>query len=795
MIESSLFPNPISYLYFPPKYITPLEDEYTPYKKYLSDAIVPKTLLRDWLSNICMIIRHPISIIEFRDKNPRIYINFSGETFKFICHSLRCCFGVIPCKNFEDTLISLFKGVNATTLENDVNRNIDKLIGLNGFDWADLPYSKPIFVSDKLRGHLEVVCPMSGFKELIFPIIIENKLIGVLFVGQVSLFPNKNIEKNVRKKYLDNKRPELNDYIKKVNNSFTNSELNTVDKAIELLMNGMQPLYNPFPIIKNDEIEMNFQYDELSNYIDTDNDFKALIDKIIKQLLNLEAKLSAELHNARKEYIHNCINVANDAFYKASISYDVNWDLSNNVMHKFWEVPKIIIQKLLDMFEIDYAIVFSPNDDTHNSKVLIPYIVTFNSQYIQFNAKSKLKFNLEKVEISKWPKKPQFYSSGSFMHNCLQGEITDINNINPLIFFPAIGGNGLPFVVLFSFNNKKKSKDVIEEILNCLMVFFVNVFYSLSTVISYLAKQQTENTMVMYRHETSQIAAGINSINENRINPNVSKFTNLKKQADVYEDIARLTFQLGAMSSRIKILQGRHVLEKAYLKDIWIIKEIFHNWLSVFSTIEAQRFIKIHVPRTHKEDELSPRICSDPVLLSQIIYNLLGNALKYSYIGTSIYLDYASPYEGSSEKILSVLNYGIEITNDQKLPYELYYTAENARPYSDNSGGIGLYVVKKAVEILGGQITHKCREICKYNVPYMKPYIECVNNGEIPLDNKKKASVEAEIKRLEVNGLYNLILSGKNITTTNFKVFPDEIQVEIENNKTYETKFEVIIYG
>lgn len=262
--------------------------------------------------------------------------------------------------------------------------------------------------------------------------------------------------------------------------------------------------------------------------------------------------------------------------------------------------------------------------------------------------------------------------------------------------------------------------------------------------------------MILYRHETSQIAAGIDNINKLFLNPDsefyISK-QNSNKQKDIYNDIERFILLLSSMSQRIKIIQGRHKLNKREFEEIWVIKEVFMNWVSAFSTIKDARYLEFIIPETNQYDKLRPRIISDQVLLNQIVFNLFGNAIKYAYKGTIIHLDYKLPFKLSQQKTIKITNYGIGITNDHNLPYELYYTEDKGKKYSADSNGIGLYVVKKAVEMLDGDRNHHSEEIAPFVIPYMEPFLNYIKMGEISrdelsfFDNKPVSEYEKEVKQ------------------------------------------------
>lgn len=100
------------------------------------------------------------------------------------------------------------------------------------------------------------------------------------------------------------------------------------------------------------------------------------------------------------------------------------------------------------------------------------------------------------------------------------------------------------------------------------------------------------------------------------------------------------------------------------------------------------------------EGELS-QICIDEKLFRHIFSNLLSNAIKYSPLGTEIKVKLTYSEHQVS---ITVSDQGIGIPpQDQQRLFEMFYRAENVGTIQGT--GVGLSIVKRAVEMHGGQIT------------------------------------------------------------------------------------------
>jgi PAS domain S-box-containing protein len=90
----------------------------------------------------------------------------------------------------------------------------------------------------------------------------------------------------------------------------------------------------------------------------------------------------------------------------------------------------------------------------------------------------------------------------------------------------------------------------------------------------------------------------------------------------------------------------------------------------------------------------------DEKLLRHILTNLLSNAVKYSPVGSTVSLQLA---ERDGEALIEVLDQGIGIpVEDQAHMFESFHRASNVG--NRQGTGLGLVIVKKAVELHGGTI-------------------------------------------------------------------------------------------
>ncbi|MCX6789520.1 MAG: HAMP domain-containing sensor histidine kinase [Candidatus Gribaldobacteria bacterium] len=96
------------------------------------------------------------------------------------------------------------------------------------------------------------------------------------------------------------------------------------------------------------------------------------------------------------------------------------------------------------------------------------------------------------------------------------------------------------------------------------------------------------------------------------------------------------------------------------------------------------------------------KVLVDPFWLDQIITNLLDNAVRYSKGGGQVDIN----IERKGKKILlAIKDQGVGIPKEeQKFIFEKFFRSANAIKQQTDGSGLGLYIVKKFIELLGGKI-------------------------------------------------------------------------------------------
>lgn len=105
------------------------------------------------------------------------------------------------------------------------------------------------------------------------------------------------------------------------------------------------------------------------------------------------------------------------------------------------------------------------------------------------------------------------------------------------------------------------------------------------------------------------------------------------------------------------------------------------------------------------DDSLEQPIISDAFRLRQIIFNLLGNAYKFTDKGSITVTGAIVDHKKSKNLILRIADTGIGISKEkQKLIFKEFTQAENDTDKKYGGYGLGLTITKKLTELLGGTI-------------------------------------------------------------------------------------------
>ncbi|MEO6509152.1 MAG: CHASE4 domain-containing protein [Patescibacteria group bacterium] len=107
-------------------------------------------------------------------------------------------------------------------------------------------------------------------------------------------------------------------------------------------------------------------------------------------------------------------------------------------------------------------------------------------------------------------------------------------------------------------------------------------------------------------------------------------------------------------------------------------------------------------------DPESSKVLTDPKLIRHVYMNLFTNALKYSPVGSLISVHISKKEDAV---VMELKDQGYGIPADQKIRlFEKFFRAENIRKVETEGTGLGLYLAKTILDVLGGKIWYESVE-------------------------------------------------------------------------------------
>ena len=161
---------------------------------------------------------------------------------------------------------------------------------------------------------------------------------------------------------------------------------------------------------------------------------------------------------------------------------------------------------------------------------------------------------------------------------------------------------------------------------------------------------------------------------------------------------------LGSMVGDLLKIGIKRADRQAYTADAVDVKKKLREVADFYEARASEKNIRFEL----QIDEAIPSIRTDPQLLDDLFSNLVSNAIKYTPDGGAVSV--ALSLDKRSHILLDVSDTGIGIPdNDVSNIFNEFYRSENAREYTEQGTGLGLVIVKEALDILQGTIMVESR--------------------------------------------------------------------------------------
>ena len=170
---------------------------------------------------------------------------------------------------------------------------------------------------------------------------------------------------------------------------------------------------------------------------------------------------------------------------------------------------------------------------------------------------------------------------------------------------------------------------------------------------------------------------------------------------DINTEIDRLNMVISDLLTLVSIDSGEIRLR---LSDV-ALDELVSDTVKRLSPLANERGIELEMSVTAPESLI---IEADPMRLSQVVYNLIDNGVKYTQRGGKVRVTLGK--EGK-DAVIRVIDNGIGIPEDDILHvFDRFYRVDKARSRGTGGTGLGLSIVKQMILLHGGNVLVESEE-------------------------------------------------------------------------------------
>lgn len=169
---------------------------------------------------------------------------------------------------------------------------------------------------------------------------------------------------------------------------------------------------------------------------------------------------------------------------------------------------------------------------------------------------------------------------------------------------------------------------------------------------------------------------------------------------EVYKASKRMVALINVLLSVSKIEMGITEIEKKLIDVVSLVKTIVNE--------EKPHIKNKNLKVREIYDKNIPKILADPKQVTIIFQNLLTNAIKYSLKGGKISLKIRRK---DDDIIVTVSDCGLGIPKvAQPKIFTRFFRADNAKAQEPEGIGLGLYILKAVIDLMGGKVWFKSQE-------------------------------------------------------------------------------------
>ncbi len=640
------------------------------------------------------------------------------------------------------------------------------------------------------RHYIEYNCPYLGFRETLFPILLEGRLVGTLFEGQIILDDGEHVTQ------IKERTETLLDRFPHCFDAYCTQTGCTREHLLEQLVGHVTNLVAGEAANGPESPDQSPRQHSHWSKVRSVEGYQNLIRDADRSLVVLENILQTELGSQRRVRVREVVS-------EATSHIDQLGTMGNNEAENVGaarDALRNVMSCLRERFSLRYAVMFASLAPLESAS-LTPLAVSCPEGGDLKNSLEKLQIDMAdmpdhmtyKVVLSDFPESPllkrlQCPETSNLGHFALISIPLHFRGASPPYFL-----FGLPdaFPLLSPENTPRHAGEQLtdNDFYGSLQPLFTLIGSFIASAIASATATIESHELQYLSHELSQQCDGLDNIRL-RYMTKWDRLKNItqKKAEDLNRNVEAYLKQLrNIMEFAKKLARDESLVAKP--TSFWPFGEIIGKWLDVFYMQRQEKKMTLDYPKVQgSDDPLRPKISADERLFEMLLYNLLNNAEKYGYRGTRIYLDLAletkddQPPQPEAPYVLTITDYGAAPDGNIQM-FEAFTKTDKA----EGGLGVGLYLARLIMTAHHGSIDFEPRrgeKISDYNVPLLGP---AVRMGESVFKDKVyRSELEVEYMRLKSNGMYDHVVSHKNVLDSEGKPILDECTKKFKRTEMHD---------